>query len=448
MASTRDPGIDTHARPTRRQLLAAIGLGVPAAIALPGLAGCGGSSGSSGAAPQETGPVQLAVFWWGTQGRADTTDKVLKLYTQKHPNVTFKQQWQGFSGYYDKLSTMAAGGNAPDVFQIDDNGLTDYTARGVCLDLKPYVGNKIDVGRFPAGLKDSGVVNGKVGGIAAAENTPAMYYDKDIVTQLGLAEPTTGMSWDDIVTFGAQVFQKSAGKIYGTMDPSADYKAFQVWLRQKGKDFYSAAGKFAFGTEDLTAWFQFWSDAAARHATPPADLIHNANGGDVAKQLVQTKKGATSFMWSNQLEALQQGTDHKLGMVTYPGDPKGQWARASMYWSGFSGTKHAGTVASVIDFLVNDPEAAKILGAERGLAPNMEVRGQVSSTLSAPNQTSVAFETGLVNKFGSAPPVPPKGHTQVRALLVKAAESVQYKQASPDKAAVSFMSQANAALGA
>jgi DNA-binding LacI/PurR family transcriptional regulator/ABC-type glycerol-3-phosphate transport system substrate-binding protein len=433
------------AGPTRRNVLTVLGVGVPIA-----LAGCGGSSGSGSTKPkaEETGPVELSVFWWGAQARADITDKVLKLYTQKHPNVTFKQQWQGNAGYYDKLATMAAGGTAPDIFQIDDNGLTEYTTRGICLDLKPFMGGEIKVDKFPASLKNSGVVKGRVGGIAAAENTPAMFYDKTAVSQLGLPEPTVGMSWQQLVDFGAQVFDASGGKLYGTMDPSADYKALEVWLRQQGKDLYSADGTFGFAADDLTGWFSFWSDAAGRKATPPADLIHNANGGDVAKQLVETKKGATSFLWSNQLSALQQGTDHQLGLVTYPGDPKGEWARAAMYWSGYSGTKHATTVASVINFLVNDPDAGKILGAERGLAPNLDVRNAVAPTLKSTDQTSVTFETGLASKFGPTPPVPPKGHSQVKTLLVTAAESVQYKKATPSAAASTFLTQARAAIAA
>lgn len=432
----------TPNRFTRRQALVTAGLTVPATA----LAACGGG-GPAKPAAAETGPVQLSIFWWGAQTRADITAKVLTLYTQKHPNVTFKQQWQGNAGYYDKLATMAAGGTVPDIFQIDDNGLTEYTVRGVALDLTPYLGKQIKVDRFPPGLRNSGVVQGKAGGIALAENTPAMYFDKTAIDTLHVPAPTVGMSWADLISWGAQVTTASGGKLYGTMDPSADYKALQVWLRQQGKDLYTPEGKFAFTVDDLTRWFQLWAAAATQHATPPADVIHAANLGDVAKQLVDTKQGATSFLWSNQLTALQAGTDHTLGMVTYPGDPKGQWARASMYFSGFSGTKHPGTVADVINFFVNDPDAGKLLGAERGLAPNLDVRAQVAPTLKSTDQTSVTFETGLADKFGPTPPVPPKGHSQVKTLLVTAAESVQYKKAAPSAAAASFLGQANAAIG-
>ncbi len=445
MPSPATPAMDSpspHDGPhgaSRRQLLTVAGIGLPLAA----LYGCGTSSTP---AATSTAPVELSFFYWGTQPRADITDKVLKLYTSKHPNVTFKASWQGYSGYYDKLRTMAAGNGAPDMFQTDDNGLSDFTSSGICLNLKKYVGNKISLDRFPDSLKSSGEFRGKVGGIAAAENTPAMYYDKTALAALKVPEPTTGMSWEDLVDWGAKIYTTSGGRLFGTMDPSADYKAFQVWMRQKGKDFYTPEGKFAFTEDDVTAWFQFWSDAAAKKATPPADLVHDANSGDVAKQLVETKKGVTSFMWSNQLSAVQKGTDHELGMVSYPGDPKGQWARASMYWSGFSGTKHADVVADVINFLVNDPDAGKVLGAERGVACNLDVRSQVAPTLAKTDQVSSKFESELSTRFGPAAPVPPKGHVQVKTLMQQGAESVQYKKATPAAAAATFMKQANAAI--
>jgi multiple sugar transport system substrate-binding protein len=149
----------------------------------------------------------------------------------------------------------------------------------------------------------------------------------------------------------------------------------------------------------------------------------------------------TSFVWSNQLEELSRHTGHELGIAPYPGDPAGQWARASMYWAASAGSDHAAVVADVINFLVNDPDAAQILGAERGLAPNLGVRDRIATTLSAAMRTSVTFETTLASRFGPTPPPPPPGHGQVKTQLTQAAESVQFAKATPDEAASAFFAQ-------
>jgi multiple sugar transport system substrate-binding protein len=391
------------------------------------------------------GTIELSVFWWGGKARAAITEKVLELYTAKHPNIRFKRQWQGNSGYYDKLATMASSGSAPDLFQIDDNGLTQYATRGITLDLKPYMGNRIRVDEFPQPLRRIGSVNGRVAGIVAAENTPAMVFDRTLVEQLGVGLPKVGMSWPGLVDWAVQVYNRSGGKKYGTMNPSADYKALQVWLRQQGKDLYDGTN-LGFTQQDLTGWLRFWADAQARHATPPADVVHTANTGDVTKQLVATQQAAISFMWSNQLEELQKSTAHELDLVTYPGNPSGQWLRASMYWSGFSHTKHRDEVADVINFLVNDEDAARVLGAERGLAPNLGLRSVVSSMLTKSMQTTVSFETSLATQFGAPPPPPPAGHSQIRSQLLAAAESVEFAKATPEQAAATFFKSAKSIL--
>ncbi|MGC9664971.1 ABC transporter substrate-binding protein [Planosporangium sp. 12N6] len=430
--------------PPRRRSRLLRGLAV-AALALP-LAAVGACGGGSGSAKSDQ-KVELSVFWWGGPERAKVTEQALDLYTSKHPNVTFKKEWQGNAGYFEKLSTRVAGGSGgPDIFQIDDNAITEYASRGITLDLSSYVKNKtIDVSKFPKSLVDYGVVKGKTAGIAAAENTPAMYYDKTVAESLGLPEPKTGMTWEELISWGEQVTARSGGRTWGTMDPSADYKALWVWLRQQGKEFYDN-DKLGFTAADVTRWFELWADARKRGAAPPADIIHTANDGSVTKQLVVTRTGATSFMWSNQMPELQKGTQNKLGLMAYPGDPKGQWARASMYWSGFRGTKHPKEVANVINFLVNDPEAAKILGTDRGLYSNLDIRRGLAGTLAPEMQATVALEDELTPKFGPAPTPPPKGHSKIKTQLVGSAEAVQYGKATPQQAAEQFVSQAAEAL--
>jgi multiple sugar transport system substrate-binding protein len=176
-------------------------------------------------------------------------------------------------------------------------------------------------------------------------------------------------------------------------------------------------------------------------------VIQEANGGDVTKQLVATGRAATSFMWSNQLPELQGKTKDELALVSYPGDPKGQWARASMYWSAFRGTRHPEVVIDVMNFLVNDPEVGKILGTERGLSPNTDVRKVVGEALTDPTaRATIEFENAITPRFGAAPAPPPKGHAKIRSLLTAAAESVQLGQKSPKQAAEEFLSQANGML--
>jgi multiple sugar transport system substrate-binding protein len=426
----------------RRRFLSVV---AAALVVLPlALTACGGDDDDS--ASDSKGPVELSIFWWGGDARAKLTEDALALYTKKHPNVTFKKTWQANQGYYDKLATLTAGNDAPDIFQIDDNYLTEYASRGATLDMTKYrESGKLDVSKFPESLWKYGEVDGKLAGLAFAENTQGLVYNKTALQKANAPEPTTGMSWESFITWAEQA--GNATKVAGTMDPSADYKAFWVWLRQQGKDMYKGSD-LGFTKDDVTKWFELWKGARDRKVTPTADVIHEGNATDITKQLVVTNKALTSWVWVNQMPELAKNTKDTLGVVAYPGDPSAQWARASLYFSVFRNSKHKDTAVDVINFLANDKEVGTLLGTERGLPGNLDIRKSVSEATTDPNmKLSIQVETELGTKFGKAPSVPPKGHSTVRSELIKAAESAQYGRATPAAAAEAFFTAAKAAIG-
>lgn len=441
--TTGTQAVPVHRTPVRRRRLIR-GL-LAAVVALPLVLGAAGCGGDEEASTDPNAPVKLSVFWWGGEARAKLTEEALALYTKKHPNVTFEKTWQANQGYFDKLATLTAGGNPPDLFQIDDNYLAEYASRSTTLDLTPYKDSgDLDVSKFPKSLWQYGVVDGKLAGLASGENTQGLVYNKTLLTKNGLPEPTTGMTWEEHIAWAEQVAKKT--KVPGTQDPSADYKAFWVWLRQQGKDLYKGR-ELGFTAEDVTKWFDLWKGARDRGATPTPDVIHEGNATDITKQLVVTGKAGTSWVWVNQMPELKKNTKDELGVIAYPGDPSAQWARASMYWSVFKGSKHKDVAVDVINFLANDPEAVKILGTDRGLPSNLDLRRVVSDDVTDPAmKQSIQVESDLAQKFGEAPQVPLKGHSKVRAELIKAAENAQYGRISSAQAAEQFIAACKSAV--
>ncbi|NMO54752.1 extracellular solute-binding protein [Actinoplanes sp. TBRC 11911] len=422
---------------SRRSLLA----GLAAVPVLAATAACGDDSSGS------DGKTELSFFWWGAQARADLTDKALALYTSRHPEVTFKKTWQANQGYFDKLATLTAGGNAPDIFQIDDNYIAEYSGRGVTLDLTPYKDdNKLDMTKFPESLWKYGEVDGKLAGAAFGENTQGLVWSQTLLDKAKLPAPKTGMSWDDFISWAAEV--SKATKVPGTQDPSAIYQALWVYLRQNGADLYSD-NKLAFDESHIGSWFSLWKGARDKGACPTPDVIHEGNATDISKQLVVTGKAGTSWVWVNQMPELKKNTKDTLGVMAYPGDPSAQWARASMYFSVFKGSPHKDLAVDVLNFLCNDPEAGKILGTDRGLPSNLDVRKLVADTVTDPNmKQTIQVQNDLGTKFGpTSPTVPPKGHSKVKTELVRIAEEVTYGRQSPQQGATAFVTAAKAAIG-
>ncbi|MGC5288095.1 ABC transporter substrate-binding protein [Micromonospora sp. DT231] len=429
------------ADPGRRRLLTAL-LGAPL-LTSGALAGC-----SDGAATSsQDGPVELSVFWWGGTKRAELTEKVLRLYSDRNPRVTFRVTWQGADGYYERLATQAAGGNVPDLIQIDDTMLTEYAQRQIILDLTNQVrDHHLDLRGLPEGLIRYGTVEGRTMAVAAGQTHVGVVFNRDLLRELRVPEPRAGMSWAEYIFWAEQVTEASEGRVAGTMDGSGDYRAFWLWLRSQGGELYRGK-QLGFGVEQLIAWFELWQRARRGRATPGAALVEQADSREPSRQLVVTGLTAASFAWSHQLPELQRLTEAELGMVGLPGPTGAQWARASMYWAAFRGTRHPDTVADVINFLTTNGEAGTVLGHERGLNVSLAVRRYAEGSITDPaQQRAAAFGAAITDQLGPAPAPPPKGHATVRTLLVATAESIRAKRAGTREAASRFIAQANAAL--
>jgi multiple sugar transport system substrate-binding protein len=413
-------------------------------------AACGGGS---RAADQEAGgppvtdqPVELEVNWWGGPARAELTQKVLDLYTQKHPNVTFTTQWQGYSGYYDKVNTTAAGRNAADIIQIDNRVLREYADKGLIAELDPWVGGTLKTDGIDPKLLGTGKVDDKLHAVPLAANTQAMAVDKTVVEPLGLLPPETGWAtWEEFGAWAQQVTEATGRATWGVRDESANMSLFEPWLRQNGKELYDGQ-RPGFTTEDVTAWFELWDGLRQIGAASPQAVAQPANTGDISKNTVLAKQTAASFTYDNQLTEMVKGTDHELVLVPLPGPPTGNYARPSQFFTAYAQGDNIATAVDVINFFVSDPEAGAILGTERGLPPNEQVRDAISPSFDDQLKYVLAYDERVVPQAGPTPPVPAQGDSQMGRLLISSAENAGFGRQSPADAAAEFVAQATSEL--
>lgn len=98
---------------SRRTALAALSL---TALASTSLAACGPNVTGGGQAEGDSSSLRFS--WWGNTERAATTEQVIDLFLEKNPEVTISAEPGDISGYFDKLATSVAAGDAPDVMTM------------------------------------------------------------------------------------------------------------------------------------------------------------------------------------------------------------------------------------------------------------------------------------------------------------------------------------------
>ena len=130
------------------------------------------------------------ILWWGSQTRHDLTVKLIEKFEELNPDIDVVMDYSDWSGYWTKLPAQVAGGQTPDVFQMDYAYLSQYAENGVLAELDSYIADgSLDMSDVSENVLASGQVNGKTYAISTGTNAPAMLYRKDILDELGLTLP-------------------------------------------------------------------------------------------------------------------------------------------------------------------------------------------------------------------------------------------------------------------
>jgi multiple sugar transport system substrate-binding protein len=404
-----------------------------------------------GAAPAlAQSDTRLRMFWWGAKERADRTDKVNALYQQKNPGTTIAGETLGWTDYWPRLATQAAGRNAPDVIQMDYRYIFEYARRGALLPLDQFIPSKINVSDFSKEAIDSGKVDGKVYGLSLGLNSVATMYDKQMIESLGLKVPTWDMTWAQYGDLATEITKGAKKTGYSGIHDAGRYEpALDAWMRQHGKPLYTEDGKLGFGESDIAEWFEFWDKLRKRGgaASPEVQALDN---GEIDTSLMTQGKACMVFANSNQLVGFQALSKGKLGMTMYPsggpGMKPGQYLKPSMLISIYARTPQPEAAAKLVDFYVSNPEAALLLSVERGVPASAAIRKLLEPTLDELGRTTAQYVSFIADKVGALPPPPPQGAGEIQMVLRRVNEQIGFGRLTVAAGAKQFVAEATAAL--
>ncbi len=404
-----------------------------------------------GAAPAiAQSDTRLRMFWWGAKERADRTEKVNALFQQKNPGTTIAGETLGWTDYWPRLATQAAGRNAPDVIQMDYRYIFEYARRGALLPLDQFIPSKINVGDFSKEAIDSGKVDGKVYGLSLGLNSVAMMFDKQTIESFGLKVPTWDMTWAQVGDLATEI-TKAAKKpgYFGIMDAGRYEPALDCWIRQHGKQLYTDDGKLGFGESEIGEWFAFW-DGLRKKGGAASPEVQALDNNEIDTSLLTQGKAAMVFANSNQLVGYQALSKSKLGMGMYPsggaGKKPGQYLKPSMLISIYARTSQPEAAAKLVDFYVSNREAALLLSVERGVPASASIRKVLEPTLDELGRVSAEYVGFIADKVGPLPPPPPQGAGEIQMVLRRVNEQIGFGRLTVAAGAKQFISEASAAL--
>jgi multiple sugar transport system substrate-binding protein len=393
-----------------------------------------------------TQKVDLKVIWWGSQTRHEGTIKSIELYQQKNPNVSVVYEFAAWGDYWTKVTTMAAGGQLPDVMQQDYAYVAEWQRRNLLHGLDEYVNSKvIDFTNVTDSLISSGRIDGKLYAVNLGSNSEAIILDTDVFKQAGVALPTSAWTWEDFEKLVLELHQKTG--LYGH-GPGLDN--IQIW-----KNIYLGLGQWAY-TNDGTALGYANDKPFADHlamllrlmkagAIPTKqEAIANWGDGDNPEQTpIIQGKGAMQFLWSNQAFAVQRasGEGRHFALMSLPRTTKGgaspNYIKASQFFSVSNQSKVPAEAAKFINFVTNDIDANKILMAERGVPVSSAVRDALAPLVPPITQEVFGFVGWVAKEASPTPPPDPVKNTEIYNNVYKpeVVEKVLFGVITPEQGA-------------
>ena len=436
----------------KRRILAII-LGV---AMVGSLAACGGNSSekeSKESAKEESGKMTFA--WWGNQVRNERTSKILEMYSEENPGVTFDGQFSEWNDYWNKLATASAGHTMPDIVQMDLQYYDQYVKNGLLLDLIPYIEDgTLNLEDADESILESAKVDGKTYAVCNGVNAPALLYNKTVLDEAGI-EVKEGMTIDEFVELSKEIKEKTGlrtniGYCHETLP--------EYWLRAKDQVFFEEGKLGAKSAEDIATIFELEEQAVEEgwHVDPSVFTEITVGSAEQDPMVYGSNPDSMSwcaFAYSNQLSAIQQAAPEgiEIGITTWPSDDleKSNYLKPSQFFAVSTDCKNPEEAVKVLDYITNSVECNKVLLGERGVPISQKVSEAITSELDETNQKIVSYINEIVTPTCSTiNPAAPNGANEVYDLLKTLEEQVLYGQTTAEDAAQQLFEEGNAFMEA
>ncbi len=221
----------------------------------------------------------------------------VKVFQEKHPNVTIKLEGLPYDDLRVKVLTTVAAGKGPDIVQTDCIWLGEFASSKILIDLSDRLA-------ADAALRDDYLPvfyeaskwKGKVYGLWLNSDVRMMAYHKDLFVKAGLDPERPPKTWKELREYAKKLTNPAEGVWgYGFNAFSTDHTAdrWYPFLRMKGgsilsSDYTKAAFNSPAGVEAL----QLLVDLMNTDKASPPDLL-GTKESDLNKAFVAKKYAIT-----------------------------------------------------------------------------------------------------------------------------------------------------------
>jgi multiple sugar transport system substrate-binding protein len=258
----------------------------------------------------------------------------------------------------------------------------------------------------------------------------------------------TSWTWDDFAKTAKDITDKSPKGTYGTATVLT-HDSLDAFARQRGKSLYTQDGQLGLEKETVQDYFDFSLKLSESGAAPSASETVEKLNVSTEQTLMGMGHAGMMLTWTNSLTALSKASGAELKLLKLPGETPtpGIWLQSSQFYTISARSKHTDAAAKLVNFLVNNQAAAKIIQSDRGVPSNSGMRTAIQDLLTPQGKAEAAY-IDQIGKMDFAPTfIGPTGSTAVSEITARINTEVLFKRLTPEKAAEQWLSESKAAIG-
>ncbi len=276
-------------------------------------------------------PVTIEYFVLANNEELAAVKKVVAAFEKEYPNIRVNLNWVPTDSYYDKLRVRIAAGDIPDMMRIVIEEYQGLAARGVFLDLTPYIErdkNNTDFARqwddYIDIVLDAFKYKGRMYGMPIDWNDAIIFYNEKLFDEAGIPYPDEHWDNDEFLSIAKKLTKVSSGgrvDQYGYLITGDWFDSIAPWVFSFGGNILSDDwSEVEINSPEGIAAIQWLHDLVREHKVSPPRTALQEMG---AAQMFMTGRVAMGHYGRYMLPAFQQIKAFDFDIQHHPYGPKG-----------------------------------------------------------------------------------------------------------------------------
>lgn len=272
-------------------------------------------------------PVEIE-FWYGLGGQVgDVIKNQVERFNESQDEVKVNAVFQqNYDVTGQKLQAAIVGGDVPDIVQLNTRVWPVFAYNDAFLPLDDYIENdpEFNFDDFNKGLLVNTSLNGTQYTLPYNRSTPLLYYNKDIMREIGVDPENPVETWDDLVEVAKKASIIKDGKVerFGFSASMSGWYFYSLVWSNGGEILGSDLKTVKFDEPEAAKGLEIWKDMINKDKImmPPlgGTSTSGSSAGESLTQSFFNEQTAFTISSTGSLGKFRNSVDFDLGTTFLP----------------------------------------------------------------------------------------------------------------------------------